>query len=73
MDQTVYQKIDKFSNALAVGDVLEICGTHAKIDKISTNDHDDLVLHLTIIKATFKRRSKMMLILPKKLLVITLK
>lgn len=73
MAELVYEKIDKFSHDLEVGDEFEIGELHVHIEKIVTNNHDEIVLTLKIIGSTIKKRSKMMLIIPKKLPVTTLK
>jgi preprotein translocase subunit YajC len=73
MAELVYEETLKFSHDLVVGDEINVGGLHAEIEKVVTNHHDDLVLHLKITGATIKKRSKMMLIIPKKTPITTLK
>lgn len=70
--ELVYEETDKFTQDLAIGDEFDIGGLHTQIEKIAINDHDSVVLHLMIIGVTVKKRSKMMLIIPKKLPITTL-
>jgi preprotein translocase subunit YajC len=67
-----YEKIDKMTEDVKVDDEIRIGGLLCTVTKIRTNDHDDLVWDLDIVGAKFKRRSKIMLILPKKVPVTTL-
>lgn len=71
--EIVYEKIDKFSEDLKVDDEFRIGDCLVKILRIKTNDKDELVLDLDYIGARFKKRSKMMLIIPKKIPIETLK
>ena len=71
MDIT-YEKIDKFSHDLVVGDHIEIGELHSRIEKVMTNDFDQIVLHLKIVGST-KKNAEMVLIISKKLPVTTLK
>lgn len=73
MADLIYEKVSTISDNLTVADKIRIGGVHTSIDKIVTNDHDELVLHLTITGASIKKRSKMMLILPKKTPITILK
>ena len=54
---------------LKIGDNIIVCGRSTHIDKIGTNGHDERVLNLTIDDALVKKRSKAMLIIPKKTMV----
>jgi preprotein translocase subunit YajC len=72
-DHNLMQRIDKSSDKLKVGDMIVVAGMYSRVDKVVVNLHDDMVLHLTIINTTNESRSKMMLILPKKVPVATLK
>ena len=67
-----YEHFDKFSDDLKVGDEMYVVGLHTSIEKVRTNDHDEMVFDLDITGARFKKRSKMMLIVPKKVPVTIL-
>jgi len=69
----VYEKTLKFSNELIVGDQVEIGEVLAEVIKVKDNLNGDLILHLLIVGATIKRRSDMILILPKKIPITTVK
>jgi len=71
--EMVYEKIDKSSEDLVVGDEFRIGDVLTKIALKKINDKGDLILHLDIVGATVKKRSKMMLILPTKIPIETLK
>jgi hypothetical protein len=64
--QHFYEHMDTFSDMLKVGNEMYVVGLHVSIEKIRINDHDEMVLDLDITGATVKKRSKMMLIVPKK-------
>ncbi len=68
----VYEETDKFSESLKVGEDVRIAGLHASIIAIRVNDKDEMVWDLAITGAPIKKRSKMMLIIPKKLPVTVL-
>lgn len=72
MDPIIYEEIKKSSEEFKLGNEIKVAGVHCAIYKIETNSHDELVLHLAIANAKFKTRSEMMLIIPKKIPVITL-
>lgn len=65
--------VAKSSENLEVGDCMLMGGVMTNILKVSTNGRDDLVIIATIAKAPSKRRSEMMLIMPKKIPVYILK
>lgn len=67
-----YQHVDTFSHMLEEGHEMYVGGLHVSIEKVRTNSHDEMVLDLNITGATVKKRSKMMLIIPKKVPVTTL-
>lgn len=71
--EIVYEKIDKFSEDLKVDDEFKIGDCLVKILRVRTNDKDELILDLDYVGARFKKRSKMMLIIPKKIPIETLK
>ena len=70
--EIVYEKIDKFSEDLKVDDEFKIGDCLVKILRVRTNDKDELILDLDYVGARFKKRSKMMLIIPKKIPIETL-
>lgn len=67
-----YEHFDVFSNDLKVGNEMYVVGLHTSIEAIRVNDKDEMVLDLDITGSTFKKRSKMMLIIPKKVPVTIL-
>ena len=71
--ELVYEKIDKFSQDLVVDDEFQIGDNLVKLTRKGMNDHGDLIFHLDIVGATVKKRSKMLLILPTKIPIETLK
>ena len=64
MDRTEGMTETSFE-ALSIGDRFEIGGQCVKLAKRSINKHDELVLTLDIPDPIAKKRSKMMLIVPK--------
>jgi hypothetical protein len=70
--EIVYEEVVKSSQNLEINDAIRVGGVYCRIERIVTNHHDELVLHLVITGATVKQRSKMMLILPKKIPICTL-
>jgi len=73
MAELVYEEKLISSEALMIGDEFKIGDLHVQVERRDTNLHDEMVLHLTVLGVTVKKRSKMMLIIPKKLPIITLK
>jgi hypothetical protein len=72
MEQTV-EKIEELSEKIKAGDNVLIAGQHAVIREVLLNNHDEMVWRMDIVDAKFKSRSKMTLIIPKKLSVTTWK
>lgn len=71
--EIVYEKILKSSEDLKTDDEFRIGDCLVKILRVRTNDKDELILDLDYVGARFKKRSKMMLIIPKKIPIETLK
>jgi hypothetical protein len=71
--EIVYEKTLQFSENLRVGDQFLIGDLLVDVLAIRKNKKDELVLDLKILGATVKKRSTMMLILPKKTPIETLK
>lgn len=69
--EIVTEKVDKFSENLKIGDEFRIGGLLVKVLARRANDHDEMVFDLELIGAIFKKRSKMRLIVPKKLPITT--
>lgn len=68
-DIYVHQGVLRAPEHLKVNDVIYIGGIRAVIVKIQTNAHDEIVLHLMNPNAITKHRSKLMLIIPKKIAI----
>lgn len=73
IDGVEYDEIQKFSGDIAVNDEFVIGGFIVQVDKRTINHHDNIVFDLTIFNMSVKKRSKMLLIIPKRVLVNTIK
>ena len=71
--EMVYEEVDKFSDDVEVGDDFKIGDVMVTVRQIKLNNHDEFVFHLEIVGAATKKRSKMMLIIPRKTPVQILK
>lgn len=72
MAKLKYIKILKASENLVVGDEMRVGGLCVRIEDVSVNDYDDLILVTTIVGSTVKKRSKLTIIMPKKMPVTIL-
>lgn len=70
--EVVYEEILKASEDLKVGDEFRVGDVLMNVEKVIDNQRGDLVLSLAIVGATIKKRSKSMLIIPKKIPIVTL-
>lgn len=69
----ILEEIIKTSEDIEVGDQINFGGQLVTVERIVTNNHDERVWHLKVDGIKFKSRSKMMVIIPKKIPIITVK
>lgn len=73
LEQSTLVTVVKLTENLEVGDCLLVGGVFVNILQIQVNDHDEMVINATIAGAPNKKRSRMTVIIPKKIPVSILK